>query len=146
MSKPHDGSSSKPWYADGLRFECTQCGRCCGGSPGFVWLTDEEAEKIARRLGIENTDRFLDLYTRKIGARRSLKEFPNGDCVFLDEETRGCTIYEHRPLQCKTWPFWDSNLKSPQDWNETANECPGCNQGPLYSLEVIDAQRSQLRI
>ncbi|MFM1805538.1 MAG: hypothetical protein RL136_2417, partial [Planctomycetota bacterium] len=30
-----------PWYAEGLRFECTQCGNCCSGGPGAVWFTPE---------------------------------------------------------------------------------------------------------
>ena len=40
------------WYRDGLRFECTQCGKCCTGAPGYVWLTIPEIYRIAEFLGI----------------------------------------------------------------------------------------------
>ena len=36
-----------PWFKDGLRFECTQCGDCCTGSPGYVWVNDEEISALA---------------------------------------------------------------------------------------------------
>ena len=28
------------WYSEGLRFECTQCGACCSGEPGYVWVDE----------------------------------------------------------------------------------------------------------
>src|SRR5262249_1390597 len=38
---------SEPWYQDGLRFECTRCGKCCSGFPGFVWVSEAELQAIA---------------------------------------------------------------------------------------------------
>jgi hypothetical protein len=29
---------------------------------------------------------------------------PNGDCVFLDSQTRLCTVYENRPEVCRKFP------------------------------------------
>ena len=134
-----------PWYADGLRFECSQCGDCCTGAPGFVWVTQPEIDALAQRTGME-TAHFEDTYVRKIGARRSLREFPNGDCVFFDTEKKGCIVYEARPIQCRTWPFWDSNLTSEKAWRETCKECPGSGTGTLYRLEEIEGQRKQMKI
>ena len=85
-------------------------------------------------------------YVRDIGIRKSLKEYENGDCVFLDPQTRGCGVYQARPRQCRTWPFWDSNLASPESWAQTAEVCPGCDKGKLHSIEHIDEQRSKLRL
>ena len=93
-----------------------------------------------------SVDAFKLDYTRKVGVRRTLKEFPNGDCVFLDSSTRKCSLYHLRPVQCRTWPFWDSNLKSPETWQQTCEECPGSGTGKLYQLEEIQAQRKQIRI
>ncbi len=42
-----DTDSPAPWYQDGLAFTCTQCGKCCTGDPGFVWVTDEEIAALA---------------------------------------------------------------------------------------------------
>lgn len=137
--------SDKPWYHEGLRFKCTGCGDCCTGGPGFVWVTNEEIAAIAAAIGEEDLDRFERLYVRKIGVRKSLKELPNYDCVFLDE-SRKCTVYDARPRQCRTWPFWDSNLKSPETWRETCDVCPGSGTGKLYQLEQIEEQRRVVRI
>jgi Fe-S-cluster containining protein len=131
---------SKPWYHAGLRFECTQCGDCCTGAPGFVWVNQAEIEALAANVGL-GVDEFERKYVRKVGIRKSLVEFPNGDCVFFDGESRKCTVYGARPRQCRTWPFWDSNLETPADWKSTCEVCPGSGKGKLYSLEVIEEQR-----
>ena len=86
------------------------------------------------------------MYVRKVGIRRSLREFPNGDCVFFDSETRKCQVYEARPRQCRTWPFWTSNLKSPEAWEETCRVCPGSGKGKLYQLEHIESQRKVINV
>ncbi len=93
-----------------------------------------------------DVDEFQHMYVREIGVRRSLKEFPNGDCVFFDTEQRNCQIYEARPRQCRTWPFWNSNLKTPEDWDRTCEECPGSGKGRLYQLGQIEAQRQIFRV
>ena len=85
-------------------------------------------------------------YVKQVGVRRSLKERPGGDCVLLDEKTRKCLAYDERPRQCRTWPFWDSNLRSPQAWAEAAEACPGCNRGDLVPLEQIKLQASKIRV
>ena len=38
----------KPWFEKGLRFECTQCGNCCTGAPGYVWVNREEIAALAK--------------------------------------------------------------------------------------------------
>jgi Fe-S-cluster containining protein len=133
------------WYREGLRFTCTQCGDCCTGAPGYVWVNDEEIARLAEVVG-ESLERFERLYVRKVGARRSLVEFPNGDCVFFDTEKRRCSVYQARPRQCRTWPFWDSNLRTPEDWEETCRACPGSGQGQLHQIETIEAQRKVMRV
>jgi uncharacterized protein len=134
----------QPWYADGLRFACTQCGNCCTGQPGYVWVNDQEVEAIANFRG-EPVDEVLGLYTRRIGSRRSLKEKANNDCVFYDRQS-GCTIYPVRPRQCRTWPFWDYTTRSPEEWETTAKDCPGCNQGDLIPAEEITRRVKVIRI
>jgi len=138
--------SEKPWYKDGLRFKCSQCGDCCTGAPGYVWVNKEEIAALAREVGEEDIDQFERLYVRKIGIRKSLKEFPNGDCVFFDDQSRSCTVYGARPRQCRTWPFWDSNLRTPEDWEQTCEVCPGSGKGPLVQLDTIESQRKVIKI
>jgi hypothetical protein len=138
-------AGQQPWYSDGLRFQCTQCGDCCSGAPGFVWVTNEEIQWLADELQI-STEEFEKVYVRQVGIRRSLREFPNGDCVFFDTEKRNCQVYNARPKQCRTWPFWDSNLKSPDAWKHTCEVCPGAGKGKLYQLPEIEKQRTVVKI
>lgn len=139
-------SAELPWYHEGLRFECTQCGDCCTGAPGHVWVNDEEIAALAQLVENGNLEAFEEKYVRQVGARKSLIEFSNGDCVFFDSTTRKCTVYSARPRQCKTWPFWDSNLKKPEDWAWTCSVCPGSGKGELRSLEQIEQQRKVVRV
>ncbi len=126
--------SSKPWYREGLSFSCTRCGDCCTGVPGYVWVEPTEIEALAKHLGL-SVDSFGERYLRKVGRRYSLIEKPGGDCVFFD---KGCSVYPARPTQCRTFPFWRSNLKSERAWDELADECPGIGQGKLFPVEEIE--------
>jgi uncharacterized protein len=135
----------QPWYHDGLRFTCTQCGDCCTGSPGAVWVDDSEVEEIARLTG-RTTGEIRLLHTRRIGGRTSLREFANGDCTFLDPATRRCRVYEARPRQCRSWPFWRSNLESPETWAAVERVCPGAGCGAFVSLAEIDVQAARIDI
>jgi uncharacterized protein len=109
-------------------------------------VNKEEIEALCEMSGEQSVEEFERKYVRKIGIRKSLKEFPNGDCVFFDNQNRSCTVYAERPRQCRTWPFWDSNLKNEQAWRETCEICPGSGNGKLYSLESIEQRRGQIRI
>ena len=124
------------WYKDGLRFECLQCGSCCTGFSGTVRVSDEEIAKLAQRLGLPETE-FRENYTRIVGGGIiSLIEKKNTDCIFFDQK-KGCTVYPDRPRQCRTWPFWRSNVHSGERWKREAARCPGMNQGELHSSERI---------
>lgn len=137
--------SKQPWYRDGLRFECTQCGDCCTGAPGFVWVNKAEIEAMAARLKMD-VAKFEANYVRMIGVRKSLTERANGDCTLLDPKTHKCTVYLERPRQCRTWPFWESNLRSEADWQRTCEVCPGSGQGQLVTVDQILAQSAVIRI
>ncbi len=134
-------ATALPWYGDGLRFQCTQCGNCCSGAPGYVWVTPAETQPIAEFLGLTVAE-FLDRHTRRTGSgRRSLLEKRDGDCEFLVRSGGRtlCSIHPVRPVQCRTWPFWKSNLRSPETWAATGQHCPGIDKGPLHNAESIEA-------
>ncbi len=137
--------AKKVWYEGGLHFKCTGCGDCCTGAPGYVWVTNAEIEAMAESLEM-NLEKFGKKYVRLVGIRKSLVEFGNGDCVFFDNKTRKCQVYEKRPRQCRTWPFWHSNLTSPDAWDGIAEHCPGCNRGPLIPLNEIEKRLNVMRV
>lgn len=143
MEQVAEAMAREKWYQAGLCFECTQCGNCCSGAPGYVWATKEEIRRISAFLG--RTDGWLDgKHLRRVGFRYSLTERSNGDCVFLrrsGDETM-CTIYPVRPLQCRTWPFWRKNLQSSDAWNSAHKTCPGINRGRHYGFVEIERLRT----
>jgi hypothetical protein len=145
------GASTKAeWYADGLAFNCTRCGNCCTGPPGYVYFTEEEGRAMAKRVGL-SVKAFYKRYAHRVGGRWSLDERYNPavrgyDCVFLtrdDAGLAGCSLYEDRPTQCRTWPFWPDNIRSPRTWAETARTCPGVNLGKVYTVDEIRIIRDQ---
>ena len=127
---------TQPWYRNGLNFQCTGCGDCCTGEPGYVWVNKTEIETMAAHLKMD-VAKFEKKHVRLVGIRRSLIEFANGDCVFFDNCSRGCKIYAARPLQCRTWPFWDGNLASIRNWKIAGERCPGIGRGGKVPLERI---------
>ncbi len=135
----------QPWYQDGLRFQCVQCGACCTGAPGFVWVNKEEIAALAAALRLD-ADEFERRYVRRVGIRKSLIELPGGDCVFFHRESCTCQVYQERPRQCRTWPFWGSNVATPAAWREMCEHCPGGNRGPLFPLRKIRARLGLLEI
>jgi len=136
-------SAGKEWYADGLAFECTMCGACCTGPPGYVSFTKDEAKLIAKTIGV-TYDRFIKDYTQLTPAGPSLSEVETEhgfDCVFLDRESLPgkalCSIHAARPKQCRTFPWWPENLKSPASWDRLARTCEGVNRGQIVPVEEI---------
>jgi len=126
-----------PWWRDGLRFTCTRCGKCCGGAPGTVRVSDAEIEALALRVGF-TVPEFRAAFTRGLrGGERSLRERRDGTCVFYDARG-GCGVYSDRPRQCRTWPFWRAVVHSPERWAEEAAQCPGMGRGEVHDAEAIE--------
>lgn len=132
-------NKTEKWYAAGLHFECTQCGNCCGGVPGYVWVTEAEITAIAKFLNLPVED-FSRKFVRRVYKEYSLIEMPNYDCVFLERNDKGigCKIYSVRPQQCRTWPFWKTNLTSSSSFLGKTQRCPGINRGKAFTREQID--------
>jgi Fe-S-cluster containining protein len=128
------------FYDKGLRFECTRCSRCCRHTPGYVFLSAKDVQRLAKHLRIDG-DEFLRTYWRRVSLgvanRISLKEKPNYDCIFWKDG--GCSVYEARPLQCRAYPFWSANVASLEAWEEQGKQCPGIGRGPLYERAEIDS-------
>jgi Fe-S-cluster containining protein len=133
--------TTAPWYIAGLHFDCQQCGNCCSGpDEGVIWISRAEIEKLAEHLGQTIAD-VRKRHLKRYGFRYSIKENPHTkDCIFLVtiNGSKGCAIYNVRPMQCRNWPFWESNLKSPNHWNTVAIKCPGINKGKLYTFDEIE--------
>ena len=125
--------------ANGLRFECTQCGRCCTtrGDYAYVYLNRAETRDLARHLGVplarfKRERTFVD----EDGWRQL--RFSDGRCTFLDEAGR-CGVYEARPIQCRTFPFWPEFVDDGEWTAEVSELCEGIGRGPRYTLAEAEA-------
>tara|TARA_B100001996_G_C18635031_1_gene583359 strand:- start:411 stop:866 length:456 start_codon:yes stop_codon:yes gene_type:complete len=124
---------NRPWWMKGVPFSCqADCGKCCDEPGGIVYLRPEDANILSNhhRLAM---DEWLERDCRQtIDGRFVLKSDPITDiCIYLSADKK-CTVYESRPVQCKSYPFWPENLRSERSWKRTIEECPG-----LYSEDAI---------
>ncbi|MDR2135106.1 MAG: YkgJ family cysteine cluster protein [Treponema sp.] len=128
-----------PFYSGGLRFSCTRCSACCRYESGYVFLSREDLDILAAALDMAGGD-FVKTWCRWVplgGGTEylSLKEKLNDDCIFWKD---GCTVYRSRPLQCRTFPFWDSVVVSAEAWESAGRGCPGMGRGELRGMAYIE--------
>jgi len=126
--------NQRPYFFDaGIYFACRRCGACCTGDPGTVYVSDMEVNNLARHFKINTAD-FIRRYLYPFRDSYSIREDTQGHCLFFDN---GCTIYNLRPRQCRTFPFWFENLRSENRWQKIASQCPGIGSGRLHSRQEI---------
>jgi Fe-S-cluster containining protein len=104
---------------------CDTCaGNCCIGESGYIWITIQEIDFLSKHLNI-SLEEVREKYLNKIGYKYSIKEVKlaedNYACAFFNLEKRQCSIYEARPMQCRTFPFWDYFKENTE---EVYKECP----------------------
>lgn len=109
---------------------CESCGGlCCLGESGYVRISDDEIDALAEHLGV-SLQKMHKKYLIKADEGYSLREIRLSDgnysCMFFDLEKKQCSIYEYRPEQCRTFPFWDEYFIYK---DETFYMCPGIRMG-----------------
>jgi len=104
---------------------CDTCaGNCCIGESGYIWINKQEIDFLAKHLNL-SIEETRDKYLYKKAYKYSIKEVKlsedNYACTFFDLKKRQCSIYEARPTQCRTFPFWEYFKENTQ---EVYKECP----------------------
>jgi len=127
------------FYEAGLKFSCKRCSSCCRKDPGFVYLSEMDVKNLLATLKMDRNS-FISTYCRWVTDWKgnevlSLKEKSNKDCILWNE---GCSVYKARPLQCVTFPFWETITTSVKTWEVTASSCPGMNSGKLHTKKAIN--------
>jgi Fe-S-cluster containining protein len=104
-----------------LKFRCTECGNCC--SDTIVPVSHEDVARLMKGTGLKardvcafyKTEDFddageglqwinLDGGRRTLGLRKRFdKENDRDACGFFKDNR--CSVYEHRPVTCRVWPF-----------------------------------------
>lgn len=104
---------------------CKECGgKCCTGESGNIFANKEELKALREYLKLDEKE-FASKYLKKVGFRMSFKEVKFEDgfaCIFFDQVQKNCSIYDFRPMQCRTFPFWEY-FKTHQE--ELKKECIG---------------------
>ena len=151
-----------PWYKDGLRFECTQCGACCQAD-GVVHLTQDDLLRLTALLfpdmvddgtagrwlvkrpskrDVEAVEACAMTYTTG-GAGRTLLR--TGNRCALQADDGKCKAQAAKPTQCRTFPFWELTVDCPDAWAALAQICPGVNQGRLYKAHEIEQRVAEAK-
>lgn len=139
-----EDAQEKPWYHEGLPFQCSGCGQCCTGENGYTWVLPHDIKAIAAFLKLD-VRAFERQYLRRAYSRLALIDRPGTfDCVFL--ENKKCKIYPVRPVQCRTFPWWPAILSSPTSWEWAKSNCPGiCPGQNIKTLEEIQKHLNDLK-
>ena len=125
------------FFDQGIRFKCRRCGICCTGAPGTIYVSAEEIRIIANHLGLSKAQLHVR-YLYPFKDSFSIREDEQGNCLFFEGiSNHGCAIYPVRPLQCRSFPFWFSNMRSERRWQEIASQCPGIGEGRVYGRDEI---------
>lgn len=104
-------------------------------------MTPEEAGEIAAALGM-SFDNFAAKMLRQTLSGLALVDDSRGNCPLLGDDGR-CRVYLRRPVQCRTWPWWEENLVSEKRWDDAGTRCPGINKGEVHSFLVIDCEKAK---
>lgn len=103
---------------------CETCrGECCRWG-GYVWVTEEEIQAMADLMNME-LEAFANEYVKAAYGKLSLQErLRDGEyhCCMFDPFNNRCQVYQARPEQCRTFPFWDAYRENYQLLLEI---CPG---------------------
>lgn len=148
------------WYAKGIRFQCQGSGQCCvsHGEYGFVYVTAGDRKRMAKLRGISTSEftrkyclKEEGLFRLKDGEPLNLETWQaDGSakatakpCIFL--VNKRCAIYEARPTQCRTWPYWPETMSAKAWKKDVVQFCPGVDKGRVWSREEIDANLKEQR-
>ncbi|MBR2365417.1 MAG: YkgJ family cysteine cluster protein [Lentisphaeria bacterium] len=116
------------------KFQCLRCGKCCMWE-GPVRVNEEEIEKIALFLNIPLKE-FIEEHTVLAPDRKSLslKEAPDGSCVYYDKEEHKCILQSVKPAQCKAFPFtWNF-----PGWDKVCEGGKALEKGSASSKDSVD--------
>jgi Fe-S-cluster containining protein len=125
------------WWRKGVQFECQGSGKCCvsRGQYGFVYLTLADRKRMAKTMKL-STSEFSRKHCAKTDGVWHIKDEVGLDCKFLENGNR-CGVYEGRPEQCRTWPFWPEVMNAKTWKDEVSKFCPGVGKGRTYSGEEV---------
>jgi len=113
-------------------FDCHRCGHCCRVGHGQVWVTEQDVAAMATQLELP-IDAFVLRFVRRVDGRLSIREESDGSCALLDGGNH-CVVYEQRPDQCRTFPYWPQLMVEGNALEQAAGYCLGIQRYPSIHL------------
>jgi uncharacterized protein len=90
-----------------IYFDCAKCPAFCCSIYERVQVTKRDINRLAKHFGV-SYETARRRYTKQWGDERVLRRVKDSifeeTCMFLDQETRGCSIYHARPAVCREYP------------------------------------------
>lgn len=123
------------WFQNSLSFSCTACGKCCKGATS-VYVNAAESRQLADQLKMPIVDFLKSYVEERENTLMSLKSKPGGvGCIFL--QNNKCSVYDSRPTQCRTYPFWPDIVMGEAEWKAEASSCEGIKVDSRLSSDVM---------
>ena len=88
-------------------FDCNKCPAFCCSVYERVEVTTRDINRLARFFNVtyeEARERYTTDYDKERVLKRVDDVIFEKTCMFLDQKTRGCTIYHGRPKVCREFP------------------------------------------
>ena len=88
-------------------FDCAKCPAYCCSIYDRVQVTQRDINRLAKHFGVSKETarrRYTKMWEQERVLRRVKDVIFEETCMFLDQETRGCTIYHARPAVCREYP------------------------------------------
>lgn len=127
--------------ASAWKFGCTQCGRCCALGDRVVLVSAQEVAALEHHTALPPSA-FVQLSSDGLPSLQSR----GGACVFLTADKK-CSVYDARPTQCRTYPFWGETI-TPLGWLRERARCEGIGQGAdvARSAVALDVVQTDLAL
>lgn len=126
--------------ASAWKFGCTQCGRCCALGDRVVLVSAQEVAALEHHTALPPSA-FVQLSSDGEPSLQSR----GGACVFVADKK--CSVYDARPTQCRTYPFWGETT-TPLGWLRESARCEGIGQGAdvARSAVALDVVQTDLAL
>lgn len=130
------------------RFRCQRCGKCCKSEYGdnTVTVFPSEIRGIMQASGLgwldvvrPNDSYDMDDHGHYHTFEWALWKKANGECKFLEDGK--CTVYEHRPLICRTYPM----RLDAEHLGVELYECDGVGAGDMDEGEAARMAETLMR-
>ena len=125
-----------------LRFACQPgCTKCCEVR-GFVYITENDLQLMARYVGL-TAEAFEKKYVVRYKQLLRLRKPRGSQCHFLIGE--GCSVHPVKPVQCRLYPFWPELVEQRANWEAERKMCPGIGKGELIQIGVACETAAEMK-